>query len=842
MIKTLLTISYGCALILLTSFQINAQVEGNPRLNALPVPQGPMNKSSSKLSEPLTKLYESYAPASSLRADAKSKPSLEDIPMMKYMQIKGDRVLVDITVKEFNNKTRVQLENMGLQINAVYGRVVSGTVPIASLPLFESAGIIKFIKASYKFKHQPKSLNAFGSNGLQISTPSPVISQGDTALRSYLARKNYGVTGKGVKVGILSDSYNNLGTAETGVKNGELPGPGNPFGYIKPVQVLVDLGDTSGIDEGRGMAEIVHDVAPGAEIAFHSAYLGEASFADGIIKLAEAGCKVIVDDVIYLNEPFFQDGIIAQAVDKVKKAGVSYFTSAGNLGDNSYGSEYRPTKATPLGAANGTAHNFNGPGIAPTYYQPIYIPIKGVFVTSFQWDQPSFSAGGVGTASDLDIYLLDVNGRVVAGSAESNIVTGDPAEVFGYYNNTKSDTFFVVILKYEGPDPTYLKCINFGDQLYYRTIPAIPGSSGSTIFGHANAEGAITTGAANYIQTPAYGSDTPRVEDFSSVGGTGILFDDNGKRINTVLRKKPEFTSVDGGNTSFFYSDSRQDTDTFPNFFGTSAAAPHAAAVAALMIEAQKINNITPSQIKGIMSTNTIDMDNPYFTGFQTGFDWATGTGFLKADASVGVVKFPNIYVKNVLLKAVCSDEPDYTRKWVISNPNPFEVEVHWLINGFSQQGTVIAGPGETTFTTQTVYFFNRPVSNIAIINWNDNLGIPHFDYAGSTTAKCGQDAVTAANSDKLSDMVANAESIDKSNAVTVYPNPASKYFRVYLSLSSQQNTDMSLYTLDGKLLLKRVVSSSGVVDIDASTYAPGMYILKINQKNFSKTLKLVKK
>lgn len=234
MIKTLLTISFGCALILLTSLKINAQVEGNPRLNALPVPQDPMNKSSSKLSEPLTKLYESYAPASSLRADAKSKPSMEDIPMMKYMQIKGDRVLVDITVKEYNNKTRLQLENMGLKINAVYGRVVSGTVPITSLPSFESAGIIKFMKASYRFRHQSRILNAFGSNGLQI-IPTPVVSQGDTALRSYLARQTYSVTGKGVKIGILSDSYNNLGTADIGVKTGELPGPGNPFGYIKPV-------------------------------------------------------------------------------------------------------------------------------------------------------------------------------------------------------------------------------------------------------------------------------------------------------------------------------------------------------------------------------------------------------------------------------------------------------------------------------------------------------------------------------------------------------------------------------------------------------------------------------
>ncbi len=829
MIKTLLTISYGSALILFFSFQTNAQ-KGDPSLNALQ-----MKKSSSKLSEPLNKLYESYA-SSSLSTDARSQSSTEDFPMKKYMQIKGGRVLVDITVTEYNNATRLQLEKMGVQINAVFGRMVSGMVPIASLPSFESAGKVKSVKASYRFKHQTKSLNAFGSYAL----PTPVISQGDTALRSFLARKYYGVTGKGVKIGILSDSYNNRGTAETGVKNGELPGPANPFGYTKPVQVLLDL-DSTGEDEGRGMAEIIHDVAPGAEIYFHTAYEGEASFASGIIKLAEAGCKVIVDDVYYFDEPFFQDGILAQAIDQVKKMGVAYFTAAGNEGANCYESDYRPTLATPLGAVNGTAHNFAGAGFAPIYYQPVRIPVKGEFVTIFQWDQPSFSAGGKANVSDLDIILLNSKRQVVDFGADDNILTGDPFEYIDYYNNTTSDTFYIVILKYAGPNPTRLKCLTLGDQ-YYLPAPTIPGSSGSTIVGHSNAAGAITTGAANYNQTPAYGVDPPKLEYYSSIGGQAIYFDVQGNRINQPLRRKPDFISIDGGNTSFFYRDSRQDSDTFPNFFGTSAAVPHAAGVAALMIESQQLNTITADQIRGIMTTNTVDMDNPFFPGFDKGFDFATGTGLLKADGAVGAVKFPTVYIKNVTIKAVCSDNPNYTRNWVISNPNPFEVEVHWLINGFSQQGSEIAGPGETTFTTQTVYFFNRPVPNIAIIDWNDNLGIPHFDYAGSTTARCGQDAVTAANTDKLSDMVANAESIDKANAVTVYPNPASKYFRVYLSLSSQQNTDLSLYTLDGKLLLKKVVSSSGVVDIDASTYAPGMYILKINQKNFSKTLKLVKK
>ena len=72
--------------------------------------------------------------------------------------------------------------------------------------------------------------------------------------------------------------------------------------------------------------EIIHDVAPGASQAFHTAFEGQASFAQGIIDLADAGAKVINDDVIYFAEPLYQDGIVAQAVDQVKARGVAYFS------------------------------------------------------------------------------------------------------------------------------------------------------------------------------------------------------------------------------------------------------------------------------------------------------------------------------------------------------------------------------------------------------------------------------------------------------------------------------------------------------------------------------------
>ena len=79
------------------------------------------------------------------------------------------------------------------------------------------------------------------------------------------------------------------------------------------------------------MMQVVHDVAPGAKLAFYTAANTEADFATGIQALATAGAQVIADDVSYFDEPFFQDGLVAQAVNTVNAAGVSYFSAAGSV-------------------------------------------------------------------------------------------------------------------------------------------------------------------------------------------------------------------------------------------------------------------------------------------------------------------------------------------------------------------------------------------------------------------------------------------------------------------------------------------------------------------------------
>ena len=505
---------------ILCSYNTIAQVKGDPALPAT-AQTVHLQKTGSRLSPDLQKLADKAIGARK-QMTAAEKAALPNDAMNRYMQFKGDRIIVDITIKD-DMPAKVALQELGFQATGEYGRVISGFLPVASLSKLSSLSSIQFARPSYKPRKllkQATRVLAQGATGNFGKNPvAPAISQGDTAQRSYIARNKYKVDGKGVKVGILSDSYDHLGTADIGIAGGELPGKGNPLKNKKPVEVLQDFDDSSATDEGRAMAEIVHDVAPGAELAFHTAFAGEANFAQGIQDLANIGCKVIVDDVGYFDEPFFQDGIVAQSVDLAAKKGVSYFSSAGNDFNNSYESDYHPSSEEVLGPGAGFAHNFSAPGVLPRFFQPIYIPSGGTFLTSFQWDQPSFSAGGAGAQSDLDMYLLDINGNVVAVGATDNIQSGDPIEVFSFFNDTKNYTFFLVILKFAGPDPGHIKYNLYDDAQFYLTSPPIPGILSPTLVGHAKAEGAIATAAAFYKNTPAYGVDTPKVEWFSSLGG-----------------------------------------------------------------------------------------------------------------------------------------------------------------------------------------------------------------------------------------------------------------------------------------------------------------------------------
>ena len=172
--------------------------------------------------------------------------------------------------------------------------------------------------------------------------PPTAITQGDVSLNGPPARAANGVNGSGLTVGTLSDTMNcNPPPFQPGARNTSFA-QDIASGELPANTTILDNGDCPGAsDEGRGMSQLVHDVAPGAGIAFHTAFNSEFDFAEGIIELADAGADVIVDDVRYFAEPFFMDGMIAQAVDIVTGRGVPYYSSAGNQARNSYEHDFQ---------------------------------------------------------------------------------------------------------------------------------------------------------------------------------------------------------------------------------------------------------------------------------------------------------------------------------------------------------------------------------------------------------------------------------------------------------------------------------------------------------------------
>ncbi|VEP14834.1 Ca2+-binding protein, RTX toxin (fragment) [Hyella patelloides LEGE 07179] len=504
-----------------------------------------------------------------------------------------------------------QLEELGFELlgDASEYNFVEGYIPIEKISLLESL--------------ESQGISAVRPIYQPITHTGSVTSQADFVQEVDRVRAalpdNY--DGTGITIGILSDSYDNLGGEAQDIIDSDLP---------NDVVVIEDL-SSGGSDEGRAIAQLIHDLAPGANLAFATAFTGEAGFADNIRALATAGADVIIDDVGYLAAPFFQDGVVTRAVDEVvTNDGVAYFSSAGNSADSSYESttinfvsdiDLDSILSTAISRTYQSYYDFDPSGVVDNRQQ---LSLGGgeTVQISLQWDDPFFAS----VDTDLDVFLVYDNNTptdssddfAVAGSALDNIANDEPAELFSYTNPTGSTlTFDVVIANFAGPNPERIKYINFGSG-----SPTEFDTNSSTIFAHPAAINGRAVGAVPYF-------DRENPESFTSLGPTTILFETDGTpKATPEIRNTPDIAAIDGTDTTFFGSD--VDGNGFPNFFGTSAAAPHAAAIAALIKEANP--TWTPDQVYDSLESTAEDI-------YNAGFDDLTGFGLVNAyDAIFGDV------------------------------------------------------------------------------------------------------------------------------------------------------------------------------------------------------------
>jgi hypothetical protein len=529
------------------------------------------------------------------------------------------------------------------------------------------------------------------------------VSEGDEQLRADEARAAFGVDGSGVTVGILSDSFNRDESAETteaeDVASGDLPGAANTCtGESTPVDTALDdyepgPEEPAAEDEGRAMAQIVHDLAPGAQLSFATAFTGLTAFAGNIEKLAEAGATVIADDVSYFEEPFFQEGPVGVAVSNVTASDVAYFSAAANnnlinIGGKDIASweapAFRDSGSCPTGLPAYAKHCMDFNPTAPTDSTfGVRVARGATLRVDLQWKQPWH-----GVTTDLDAYLVNSADKLLAVSENSNAtLTQMPFEFLSWTNTTgTAQTVRLAINRCDsvcggasggntGTPRLKLALMQNGGGVTETEYPeSFEGDVvGPTIFGHNGAENAMSVGAIRYNATEApesFSSRGPVTNYFKPVEGTTPAE----ALVTPQILAKPDLVATDGGADTFFGS---CEANTW-RFLGTSAAAPHAAAVAAL--ERQAVPLATAAEVKSaqLETATPVGLFPPTAVGAGL-VDAAAAISKLKAEPFTPPILEPaapapqNCEITEPEIPPVV--EPEEPKKEVVPPPKPPEPE-----------------------------------------------------------------------------------------------------------------------------------------------------------------------
>jgi uncharacterized repeat protein (TIGR02543 family) len=534
-----------------------------------------------------------------------------------------------------------------------------------------------------------------------------VETEGDNVLQVDLARSLSGISGLGVKVGIISDGVD---SASAAILLGDLPGD------------LNILSNLQGGNEGTAMLEIVHDLAPDASLFFHDCGSNVLEFNSAIDDLVSAGCTVICDDISWTSEPYFEDGIIAQHIQQlIIENQITYVTSAGNFAKSHYQGQFYDD-----GSGYGY-HDFSNGTEPVNKYIYVKIPAGAAVAVSLQWDESFGSA-----TSDYDLYLYNwTNFDLLACSETSQAETLNPDEYLTYINNSGTTIIAEVDVKvFDAPDPKMLELYIWnmnGVSIYPNNL-----TPSDSIFGQAAVTGVITCGAVDVHALT-------QIEQFSSQGPVTML---------TNVRQKPDITGVDGvavTGAGGFYTP----------FYGTSASAPHIAAIAALLYAAYP--KLTPDMVRQKIENTAVDLGNP-------GYDDIFGYGRIDALAAIGPIyqvffdknngdsdPYPTyrttVYNGIVNLPSENPTKGGYTFKGWNTQPDGSGIEftsltevnenmtvyAQYLINCYtisydSQGGTVIASPvanfgatiAEPAIPVKTGYTFAGWYKEAACVNaWN---------------------------------------------------------------------------------------------------------------------------
>jgi PKD repeat protein len=323
------------------------------------------------------------------------------------------------------------------------------------------------------------------------------------------------------------------------------------------------------------MLEIIHDMVPNATLYFHDAGQDTLQFNAAIDALQANGCTVIVDDISWVSEPFFEDGVIASHVSTLvtnSSNPLIYISSAGNAAQHHFQGDFFPDGPTNI-------NDFSSGSDLASKSLYVDLPVQSTVWIVLEWNDQFGHA-----ANDYDLFLSESKLGDLSQSINLQAGTQDPVEFIAYKNlDTSTKTGKIDVSKYSGAVKTLELYIypSGGATVYSKNTVAA-----DSIFGHPAVPGVIAA-AAVYQGLPT------AIEPFSSLGPVTITYP------SPEVRQKPDISGVDG--VRIFGAGG------FPNpFYGTSAAAPHIAAVAAQIWGGHPL--LPPQDIRNALYNSAVDL------------------------------------------------------------------------------------------------------------------------------------------------------------------------------------------------------------------------------------------
>ncbi|MDI6766408.1 MAG: chitobiase/beta-hexosaminidase C-terminal domain-containing protein [Bacteroidota bacterium] len=446
----------------------------------------------------------------------------------KYLAVDSQgRIRVIIELKSINDTTIV---------NTIV-RALGGEI--------EKVGLVPYIRCKIHPKKLRNLISATTIRLIREQIPGhrrDIVSAGDAQLKADQVRAQYAAYGDGIKIGVLSDGVDNLAN---------IPKPNE-----LPYNVTVIPGNAGIDDEGTAMLEIVHDLAPNAELYFYSALGGYDDLADGITALKNSLCKVIVDDFGYFNEPFFtdEDELLGAAIRNFISGGGTYVSAGGNDNydiENLKGYSIYSGVTNFISDVNTFASNLT--------YLEVEVPAFRYGMVFFQWAEQ-----WVNPANDYDIYVYDETGNNDVGHSILRQGGGiPPREEVSFSNATSTDKVYRIVIKapFSSSSGTDFKIISTRKLRNSFT-------NNRHVYGHP--------GYPDVIGVAAYDADySNQMAKYSSWGPL--------RMYSTVASSWSDYETplITGTAKVSTYVGSVLKQFDEP-FEGTSAAAPHIAAIAGL--------------------------------------------------------------------------------------------------------------------------------------------------------------------------------------------------------------------------------------------------------------------